>query len=239
VQTFPNAVETRAFINAFKAAWEISVTEYEFRRINGEHTLQASLYRHMSDRLDAKKGYRIFTEASVLRGDLKSEDKNKLVRSEIDILVVHQSSDNTPSVVVGAVELKFKSRGAPTENEVRTDLTRLSSIANRRKKDLRSKLYMHRMLSEDKKPEEFLILPQKRLIFAAFCNSDHSAIEKRINPNHFWSAHKPKKGRWENQRHWPPHLGVALAKTKPVPEGRKNCEGLTVKEYFGGAFKID
>lgn len=236
-----HTAETKIFIRAFKSAWEKAVSDYESRRINGEHTLQASLYRHMSDCLEREKGvYRVFTEAAVQRNDIRKDDlvEAKSVRSVVDILVVYQSNINEQSVVVGAVEIKFNSRGLAKANDIRKDLTTLSSIANRNDPDLRSELKMHRMLTDEKKPEIFRILPQKKLIFAAFCKASHSAIESRMDEKNFWSEHKPEAGRWQGKPQ-PWHLGVALAKVKPLPAGQHECKGLTEKQFFGKAFDFE
>jgi hypothetical protein len=213
------------------------------RRINGEHTLQASLYRHMSDYLSSKSdAYRIFAEAKVQRRDADepagSTPKNKSKKiSVVDLLVVYQPPERKDSVIVGAIELKFNSRGLAKTDNIKKDLTTLSSIANRRDRGLQSELEMHRMLSEGNDVEKFRILPQKKLIYAAFCKASHSALEMRMNEKHFWNEHCPTEGRWKDRSRQPLHFGVALAKTKPVLAGQMDCLGQTEIQFFGGAFQ--
>nr|WP_315849283.1 hypothetical protein [uncultured Rhodoferax sp.] len=231
--------QTQVFIKAFIMAWEKSVDDYEVRRINGEHTLQASLYRYMSDYLAAEQGiYRVFAEAAVKRNDFGKDKfkEDKPVRSVVDILVVYQPTVKEPSIVVGAIELKFNPRGLARANDVKKDLARLSCIANRNNKNLRSELEMHRVLTEKKEVEKFRILPQKKLIFAAFCKASHSDTEARMSERNFWAKHKPTDGRWEGKSQ-PLHLGVALAKTKPVLIGQHDCKRQTEITFFGKAFE--
>lgn len=208
---------TTAFMKAFKTSWGLAIDDYMERRINGEHTLQASLYRHIWSQLSCDSGdYRIFTEAAVKY--VVPEGKGR--SQKLDLLVVCGLPGE--SLVVAAIELKFKPRGIVKKKEIQKDLHRLSMVSNR--KDMKANLTIERF--QPGEAETFKIPADRKLIFAAFCNFEHAESAQLSKRDTFWKNNRPKSpefdGRWSEQK-WeeifPPNLGVALAitnkKTRP------------------------
>jgi len=197
--------ETYVFLETFQLAWRAFVKDYDDRVINGEHTMQASLYRHLLALLP-NTGFRVFTEAKVTVGD-----ESRF----IDMLVVHGKL--LESTVIAAIELKFSPRSAPTILDVQKDLVSLSLIANRKDSSLKPNLSMVRFQSDAEQEEVFKILPQKKLIFGAVCDSESNGTKERmITAQAFWKAHQPEKQRWATEKYTsrlPTHFGVALIKT--------------------------
>lgn len=197
--------ETVAFLKAFHLAWRAFVKDYDERLINGEHTMQASLYRHLLALLP-NTGFRVFTEAKVA---VEGEPRY------IDMLVVHGKL--LESTVIAAIELKFSPRSVPAIPDVKKDLVSLSLIANRKDASLKPDLSIVRFQSDTEQEEDFKILPQKKLIFAAVCNSDSNGTKERMSTaKDFWKAYKPEQQRWATEKYQsrlPLHLGVALVKT--------------------------
>lgn len=189
------------------------VMDYVQRRINGEHGLQSSLYFHLRRLL--RPNFRVFPEAVVLLGQTGQDDlsKNRVV---IDLLVELQGE------VVGAVEIKFTPRGEARDLDIQKDLTSLAFLTNRRASSDRVVIDMPRYRGKD--PEQFRlgILPQRKLIFAAYCQDDASYAAEA----NFWKhPRRPTTGYWRDRMSMPKHLGVALAITsdtdpKPIFFGR-------------------
>jgi hypothetical protein len=200
-----DTLETTFFLDAFQSAWKLVIKDYDKRLINGEHTMQASLYRHLLDLLP-NIGFRLFTEAKVTVGD-----KHKV----IDLLIVH--GEVMRSTVIAAIELKFTPRGVPAVTDVRKDLNSLSLVANRKDQALKPTLKMVRFLAKNESTEEFKILPQKKLIFAVFCNGQSRGTNARMaTAKDFWKAYKDRDGRWAADKFescLPSHFGIAIART--------------------------
>jgi hypothetical protein len=224
----PDTPETAKFLDAFRMAWMSVISDYEKRWINGEHTMQASLYRHLLDLLvkpnsSSESSFRIFTEASVKLDGLRE-------KKVIDLLVVY--GEVMKSTVIAAIELKFVPRDVPPRHKVKEDLTRLSELANRDRHTSKSMLKMPRFLSANHGPEEFGILPQKKLIFGAFCRSESTGTMARMcSAKAFWEEHRPKEGPWsEKFKISPPtHLGIAMAFTMD--------DGKAEPDFFGPIFE--
>jgi hypothetical protein len=197
----PDAPESTAFVEAFSSAWEESIKDYVARRINSEHCLQASLYLHLRSLLPV--GYRVFVEAVVRLGEAGSTDtgKSKVV---VDLLIEHDG------LVVGAVELKFTPRGEPTTDGVRKDLTSLAFLTSRRATEDRVRIEMPRFRHSEQGSLQLKILPQRKLVFAAFCSDESSLLRRQ----HLWQRACPQTGMWEGRPTHPKNLAVFLALTK-------------------------
>lgn len=223
---------TTAFMNAFMKSWDSAIGDYMKRRINGEHTLQASLYRHLWNELRCDDGdYRIFTEAVV-----KYEVPEGKGRSQkLDLLVVC----GTPyeSLVVAAIELKFKPRGIVERKEIQKDLYRLSMVTNR--ENMKANLIIERF--QPGRAEKFKIPKERKLIFAAFLDFEDAESAELSKKEILWKNSRPKSpefgGRWSEkgwEEKFPPHLNVALALTF---KGEDEGEARPKASFFGRTFE--
>lgn len=218
---------TTAFMKAFKTSWGLAIDDYMERRINGEHTLQASLYRHVWSQLSCEvSDYRIFAEAVVKYVVPEGNGRSQ----KLDLLVV--CGPPGESCVVAAIELKFTPRGIVKRKEIQKDLHRLSMVTNRQ--DMKANLTIERF--QPGEAETFKIPADRELIFAAFCNYEHAESAQLSKRNTFWKSNRPKSpefdGRWSEQEweeKFPPHLGVALAITSK--QSRPNTR------FFGRPFE--
>lgn len=212
------------FLEAFQKAWKLVVKDYDARLINGEHTMQASLYRHLLQELPKKNEYSVFTEAMLT---FKDKDIENRKFRKIDLLISRQRPAQIPEVIA-AIELKFKPRVFPDMATVKKDLLSLSLIRNRRANGDRIDLTMDRFEANDH-TMKFDISSQRKLIFATFCRADIAATKKSLDANSFWEIYRPEKSHWSGVGRCPPALGLAFAMTSKT--------GKTDSKFFGPAFE--
>jgi hypothetical protein len=200
----------------FIAAWRKCIDDYIERRINSEHCLQASLYRHLTNALP--KQYSVYTEAVIKLSEATkaAEAKNVAV---VDLLICEERT------VIAAVEIKFTPRKTPKVSAVKKDLTSLASISNRRNLHERCAIEMPRFHSRDAPTLTLDILSQRKLIFAAFCTEESAAMK----PELFWNMHRPETGYWEGRSIYPKNICIAMAYTS---DG-----GIANPHFFGPGFE--
>lgn len=186
-------------------AWTKTLVDYCGRTLNGEHSLQACLYHHLRRCLPS--GFRVFCEAVVHFGPNMARDAGK-DKAVVDLLVEHESK------VIGAIEIKFTPRGEPAAEDIRKDLVSLSTLTSRRASADRVRIEMPRFRSASNESLALSILPQRKLIFAAYCSDEALNFDKES----FWSnPRRPTIGYWAERTKLPPNFGVALAKTTLEP----------------------
>lgn len=216
-----DTTETTEFLEKLKAAWQASLKDYEGRRINGEHALQASMYRHLCDRLPAT--YRVFTEAVIRLSDagVTETSKKKVV---VDILIEHDLK------VIGAIEIKFTPRGSAPDKHIRKDLTSLAFLTNRRAGGDRVSIEMPRYCGTDADSITLSIHPQRKLIFATYCAAGAGYAQEE----EFWSKdRRPVSGYWKERAAMPPNFGAIVVATSVDSEHRSQHQ----IKYFGAPFK--
>ena len=197
--------ETSSFLRAFSMAWTKTLDDYCGRTLNGEHSLQASLYHHLRGCLPS--GFRVFCEAVVHFGTNTAADAGK-DKAVVDLLVEHECK------VIGAIEIKFTPRGEPADEDIYKDLISLSTLTSRRAYADRVLIEMPRFRSASNESLTLSILPQRKLIFAAYCTDDARDFDKES----FWNDdRRPDIGYWAGRTKLPPNFGVALAKTTLKP----------------------
>ena len=197
--------ETSSFLRAFSMAWTKTLDDYCGRTLNGEHSLQASLYHHLRGCLPS--GFRVFCEAVVHFGPNMARDAGK-DKAVVDLLVEHECK------VIGAIEIKFTPRGEPADEDIYKDLISLSTLTSRRAYADRVLIEMPRFRSASNESLTLSILPQRKLIFAAYCTDDARDFDKES----FWNDdRRPDIGYWAGRTKLPPNFGVALAKTTLKP----------------------
>lgn len=209
--------ETTTFLNALKTAWERSLADYQSRRINGEHSLQASVYRHLCDQLPAT--FRVFTEAVIRLGEtgVAETSKKKIV---VDILIEHDFK------VIGAIEVKFTPRGSAPDDHIRKDLTSLAFLTSRRAQGDRVFIEMPRYRGSDAEPITLSVLPQRKLIFATYCAADAIYAEEDA----LWlGERRPVSGYWRDRTSMPPNFGAVVVTTST--DGRHRIK------HFGAPFR--
>ena len=206
---------TRVVLSAFMLAWRRSIEDYQRRKINSEHCLQASLYRHLMNSLP--ECYTVYAEARITLSP-NTVDVQEKKYAVIDLLVCQEDS------VIAAVEIKYVPRKWPTKENVRKDLTSLAYISNRRNVDDRCSIDIQRFQSEDAEKLELKVTRYRKLIFAAFCLENSESL----NPESFWANHCPNSGYWEGRNSEPPNLCVALAYTER--------NGNATPKFFGPGF---
>lgn len=206
---------TRQVLSVFKVAWLSSIEDYENRKINSEHCLQASLYRHMVNSLP--EIYTVYVEAVVGLSDAIKEETGKRV-AKIDFLVCQGDE------VVVAIEIKYIPRGIPKVVDIRKDLASLSCISNRLRLSDRCFIEIPRFRSEDVAILILQVLSQRKLIFASFCSDDAPSMLA----GNFWSEHRPRVGYWDRVASFPLNLCVAMAYT--------SADGKARPAFFGPGF---
>lgn len=200
--------ETSCFLRAFSMAWTKTLDDYCGRSLNGEHSLQASLYHHLRGCLPSD--FRVFCEAVVYLGTNIATDTGK-DKAIVDLLVEHESK------VIGAIEIKFTPRGKPADDDICKDLVSLSTLTSRRANADRVRIDMPRFRSASNESLTLSILPQRKLIFAAYCSEEKLNLDKES----FWEEpRRPTIGYWAERNKLPPNFGVALAKTTLEPSAK-------------------
>lgn len=198
--------ETVVFLSAFREAWRRTIHDYVDRLINGEHGLQASLYYHLRGLLATN--YRIYPEVVVQLGRTGASEtaKKKVV---VDLLIEANKK------IVGAIELKFTPRGKAADDDIRKDLTSLAFLTNRRSEADRVTIEMPRFRGADSDALTLAILPQRKLIFAAYGDKEVLHNFEQC----FWhESRRPTSGYWMNKRTFPRNFGIALVKTSSTEE---------------------
>ncbi len=197
----PDSSQSTVLLQAFDIAWRQSIKDYEGRLINSEHCLQAALYCHLRGCLP--ESYRVFVEAVVRLGETgKTETgKNKVV---IDLVVEEHGW------MVAGIELKFTPRGEPTKEDIRKDLTSLAFLTSRRATNDQVTLEMPRFHHSEAEALRLRILPQRKLIFAAFCLKESMLLGKSL----FWEETRPVSGYWSEKKGIPTNFAVYLARTE-------------------------
>lgn len=210
--------DTDRVLRAFQSAWSWSISDYEQRRINSEHTLQSSIYHYL--RASLPENYDVYTEAVIRLSEAATEmqSKRKVV---VDLLVCLERE------IIAAIELKYTPRGAPTLESLKKDVRSLSCITNRRNLENRVAIEMPRFRSSDGDSLRLSISRHRKLILAAYFNGRENCA---LSEGSFWRELRPEAGEyWSNFGHSPKDLGVALARTDD--SGRADpC-------YFGGPFE--
>lgn len=193
----------------FKAAWLKSIEDYKKRKINSEHCLQASIYRHLVN--EFPETYTVYAEAVVKLSEATKLSDEKTV-AKIDLLICRNHD------VVAAIEIKYIPRDKPKIKCVRKDLTSLSCISKRRDLGERCFIEIPRFRNEDSDVLALNVLSQRKLIFAAFCAEESTSMQ----PAAFWKAHRPQTGYWERHESYPKNLCVAIAYANKNGEARTN-----------------
>lgn len=212
-----DTASTSLVLHAFKAAWIRCTTDYIERRINSEHCLQSSLYRHLLNELSSHPEYKVFVETVILLSETAKDEspKKKVI---VDLLVCENSE------IVAAIELKYTPRATPKSETVTKDLTSLSHITNRKEVKQRCEIKNKRYRNDDQDSVPLTILSARKIIFAAFCTEESS----RLQEDEFWHTHRPKTGYWKDNAAIPPNLAIALSLT--------NNTGGANPVFFGRAF---
>lgn len=209
--------ETTCFLEALSFAWEECLADYTGRRINSEHALQASIYRHLCNRLPST--YRVFAEAVVRLGEtgVSETSKKKVV---VDLVIEHNLK------VIAAIEIKFTPRGCAPDEHIRKDLTSLAFLTSRRSLGDRVSIEMPRYRGTDAEPITLAVLPQRKLIFATYCSSEASYAEELA----LWTGdRRPISGYWKDRTSMPPNFGAVVVTT--------STDGHHKIEHFGAPFR--
>ena len=197
--------------------------DYDLRRVNSEHTLQANLYHHLLRLLPPTGEYRVFTEVTMHAKRYESPSEG--LRRVIDLLVVHKSAGEDLSTVIAAIELKYIPRGVPGFESVQKDLESLELVSMRREDESRVKLPFERFQADETDgKEEFKVAAQRKLIFACvFSGSDPRSSE--FTEELFWTTFKLDSWRGRARSKLPDNLFVATGKTQAV--------GQSLSGFFG------
>lgn len=206
-------LSTTAALVAFSTAWNATLSDYVRRRLNGEHTLQSSLYHHLRRILDDQ--FVIYTEAVVQMPDSHTEAKKKVV---LDLLICHGTE------IVVAVELKYTPRAIPTLESIRKDIKSLSMLRNRRSNADRVRIEMARYRSDDAEELTLTVSPLRKLVLGVYCQSELAKFDLD-----WWLRAKPDDGFWSKDTALPRNLGIAVACTA--------SDGPTIARYIGGPFQ--
>jgi len=219
--------DTTEFLHVFRLAWQETVKDYSARRINGEHGLQASLYRHLLAQLPQR--FRVFVEAVVRLGDTGVSDTSKK-RVVVDLLIEANCK------VVGAIEIKFTPRGQANDLAIRKDLTSLAFLTSRRARADKVTIDMPRYRGTGSEELALTILPQRKLIFAAYCGADASYASEQM----FWQEpRRPQSGYWKDRTILPQNFGVALVTTSETFEPEATFFGPPFRRLDGAANVTD
>jgi hypothetical protein len=205
----PNTVSA---LVAFKAAWQAALVDYAQRRLNGEHTLQSSLYYHL--RRTLADDFVVFTEAVVRMPDSSTDGKRKIL---LDLLICHGTE------IIVAIELKYTPRGIPSPDSMRKDVKSLSFLRNRRSNADRVKIAMPRYRSDSSDEITFTVSPVRKLILGVYCQSKLAVFDSK-----WWLKTRPADGFWSENPILPRNLGIATSRTTP--------DGFATASYIGGPF---
>ena len=195
----------------FHSAWQMSIEDYQNKKINAEACLQAAQYFHLRNELATKGDFSIFVECAV---KLSEED---LVF--FDTLVVHNGK------VVLAVELKYRPKGKPTSAEVTADLNKLSFFRKWSKPGSKLSVLLRRYLTSNRSDVvEMTVAPTRRLVFAAFVQLG----KMPQNEKDFWSKFGPlsENENWARRGKMPIKLSICLAQA--------DADGTAVALQYGG-----
>lgn len=158
-------------IQEFSESWKNAVAAYDKHLINSERCLQSYIYHSLFNRLCEKdEQFRIYIEPRIKKTSVAVE---KTKDCHIDTVVAYGES------VVLAIEIKFKSRGAPKEAEVSKDLASLSHMLSSDTRIIISRIRGH----------EFTLKCSANTlaVFAAFYSAD-----KELNiDDSFFARFKP------------------------------------------------
>lgn len=209
-----DSVTTTTALMAFKQAWQKSTADYAQRKLNSEHTLQASIYHHL--RQELPDDFVVYTEAVVRLPESDLPGKKKVV---LDLLICHGTE------IIAAVELKYKPRGIPVSDALRKDIKSLSLIRNRRSSADRVAIEMPRFRSTSSDEMTLTISPLRKLILGVYCQAELSPFE----PGDWWRDVRPGEDFWSDDPNLPRNLGIAVAGC--ASDGTAQCS------YQGGPFQ--
>lgn len=212
--TTKDTEDTSLVLQHFQEAWELSIDDYKCRKLNSEHCLQASVYRHLVNSLP--NTFSVYTEAVVRLSENAQQPSQSKVK--IDLLICKGQE------IIAAIEIKYTPRGQPKTKAIQKDLASLSHITKRRNRADRCSIEMNRFYTQDSHALSFKIPTQRKLIFAAVCASDSSSMSKQ----QFWKTHRPPSGYWSDKNNYPTHLCVAMAYT--------NSQGGANSSFFAPGF---
>jgi hypothetical protein len=212
---------TDEFLTVFQSAWKATMLDYDQRRINSEHTLQANLYHHLLRLLPPTGEYRVFAEVTMHAKHYEAPSES--LRRVIDLLVVHKSSGDVLSNVIAAIELKYTPRAMPLPTNIEKDLRSLELVSVRRERKSRVELPFERFLASGPgEEEEFKVSSQRKLIYACVIKDLRSS---QFTEELFWSTFKLETWRGKARTTLPDNLLVAVGKTHPT--------GPSVLDFFG------
>lgn len=204
---------TTTVLRSFQQAWQASADDYALRRINSEHTLQASLYHHL--RRGLADDFVVYTEA-VVRLPKGALEKSKFV---LDLLICKGTE------IIAGVELKYTPRAIPALDTLRKDVHSLSLLRNRRSREDRVTVEMPRFRSQDAQSMLFTISRRRKLLLGVYCQAELAEFDS----GDWWGNVKPQGDNlWAAASASPPNLGVAVAGTKS--DGTATCS------FLGGPF---
>ncbi len=184
-------IDVRVVYKAFEKAWNACRDDYDDRRINAEHTLQAALYFHLRSGLDSRKNFFVLTE---LKGKLSDSQKTSSgkIRDVLDLVVARRVPNEKGGKleILAAIELKYLPRSVPSDEAIRKDMTSLSRVWQNKDKDSRSDFEVVRFNGHSTQVEVL----NKRVLIYGYVAADHASEGLR---DKFWSGNRvPKEGRW-------------------------------------------
>ncbi|HLP82443.1 MAG TPA: hypothetical protein VK141_10705 [Nitrosomonas sp.] len=209
------------FVKTFKEAWSACCTDYDERIIDSEGTLQAALYHHLRSRLNPEQ-FVVFSEFS---GKLSIDDSNKSnkLRVVVDLVVCQKHSSYLE--LIGAIEVKYKPRGRPSEQSVQKDMHSLSMMTRRRSNDSAIDIAVERHHDG----QTVRISSVRKLVYAGIYQTGEGEDHPPRLAEDFWvDAIRPTHGRWANSASIPPNLIVAIGEA-PKP----GSNGTLITHIFG------
>lgn len=198
-------------LDCFKKAWLESIKDYGRKRINSEPCLQSAQYFHLRNQLTKKDAdFKIFVECSV-----------KLQGTELayfDTLVAHKNK------VVLAIELKYKPKSKPKDDDVVSDLNKLSSFKKWTSEEEKLEVNIRRYLgSERSDAVNMTVAPSRKIIFASFVKSDVFPSDEKT----FWGKYGVRcaDADWIKKRIIPYNLCICLAEASKDGTATPNIYG--------------
>lgn len=213
--TVSDAKLSAGVLSEFSKAWSSAVKAYDQGMINSERCLQSYLYSYMLRAYENCDSFRIYIEA---RLNKSSGDEKNSKNSFIDTVFV---IDN---IIRLAVEIKFRSGGAPSAGSVQKDIATLSHLLNKETSILLRRIHGDelRLYTNANTLVAYALFHSSARDFAV----DHDFINKyrpakEHDPNPDWLL---KGGGWR-QRTLPHRFYIFSAKTaKKTDDEKKSSE---------------
>ncbi|CAN7384883.1 hypothetical protein [Variovorax sp. LjRoot178] len=233
--------DTQKALAALRNAWIEVCRDYGERKLNSEGCLQAALYFHMRRILEEQEAqeeqgsrgwFRVFVEAFVTLPGVPADPEADEPAAgpsciRVDMIVCKGSE------LVLAIELKYKPRVFPDQDDLRKDLTSLDQMRNRTRRDQRVTIELQRHRdTEAGDPLRLKISPEAKMVLGVFCSDRY-----RVDLRDFWTDARPLTGRWAKsfREHLPPKLGLCMAYATD-PKSRAGDEPPAIAEFHGRPF---